>query len=106
VVLFTFPSPTRYFLIRIVTVSTLLNLMETCSFLMSPADLGARFGVSGTTFLSAVAFYFVTVEQIPRVGYHTRCDLWSSYSFFLLFGSTVENAAVFIVSQVFRLAAA
>jgi hypothetical protein len=46
--------------------------MEATAFLLSPDELGDRFGVTGTIFLAAVAFYFVTAEQVPKVSYSTQ----------------------------------
>ena len=45
-----------YFVIRVCVVSVLVTLMETVSFFVAPSDLSARFSISGTTFLSAIAF--------------------------------------------------
>ena len=47
--------------------------------------------ISGTTFLAAIAFYFVIIEEIPKVSYPTRCDLWNGVNFCLLFLSSLEN---------------
>ena len=80
-----------YYLLRITFVSVILSAVEACSFLIDVNDLGGRFGVSGTMLLSAVAFYFVTLEQLPKVAYLTRTDVWNMCTFLLLFLSTMEN---------------
>jgi hypothetical protein len=80
-----------YFVIRVCVVSVLVTLMETVSFFVAPSDLSARFSISGTTFLSAIAFYFVIIEQIPKVSYATRCDIWNGLNFGLLALSSAEN---------------
>ena len=79
---------------RVVLVSTLLAFTEATSFLVSPDDLGARFGVSGTTFLSMIALYFVQLEQIPKVSILTRSDLWNIGNFSLLFLSIFQNGVI------------
>lgn len=49
--------------------------------------------------MSAVAFYFVTLDQLPKVGYLTRTDVWNIFNFCLLFLSTVENAIVYTMAR-------
>ena len=92
-----------YYLLRITFVSVILSAVEACSFLIDVRDLGGRFGVSGTMLLSAVAFYFVTLEQLPKVAYLTRTDVWNMCTFLLLFLSTMENGASYwILSRGWR----
>jgi len=84
-------------MIRITSISLLLCLMEANAFLISPTELADRFSVTGTLFLSAVAFYYVTVEQVPKVSYSTRCDKWNTINFLLIFLAGVENSAASVV---------
>ena len=88
-----------YYLLRITFVSVILSAVEACSFLIDVRDLGGRFGVSGTMLLSAVAFYFVTLEQLPKVAYLTRTDVWNMCTFLLLFLSTMENGLAYAILE-------
>ncbi len=90
----------RSYLLRVASVSTMLMLMEAISFLTEPNDLAGRFGISGTNFLSQVAFYFVTLDTLPKSGCITRCDRWNLVNFFLMFLSNTENFAAFYAVDV------
>jgi hypothetical protein len=57
-----------FFVHRIVGVSFLLSIMEGTAFLLPSIDIGNRFAVTGTIFLSLVAFSFVAAGQVPQVG--------------------------------------
>jgi hypothetical protein len=74
--------------------------MEATAFLLSPDELGDRFGVTGTIFLAAVAFYFVTAEQVPKVSYSTRCDVWNTINFTMIFMAGLENAIAYLALKV------
>jgi len=85
-----------YFIVRIVSVSLLITLMEVTALLLSPDELGDRFGVTGTIFLASVAFNFVATDQVPKVSYLTRCDKWNFMNFGLVFLVGLENTIVYL----------
>ena len=89
------------FLMRFMTVTEMLMLLEVTSFLtITGTDLADRFSISGTIFLAMVALYYPTQELLPKVSVVTRVDRWHLYNFSLLFASNVENVAAELVRDV------
>ncbi len=83
------------YLTRVALVTVMLMMLEALSFLVDASDLGGRFSVSGTCFLSLCAFSSVTFESLPKAAVVTRSDRWNLANFFLIFVSNLENVAVF-----------
>jgi hypothetical protein len=83
-----------YYLMRLVFSLFLITCFEMCSFFLEPNALADRFGVTGTVVLAAVGVQYVAAENLPRIAYLTRLDIWIGVLFVALWLSFCENLCV------------
>lgn len=95
-----------FYLWRVFAIQILIVVLSFLVFLHAADHFGERMAFSLTLFLAAVAFSFVTAGLIPRISYLTLLDYFMLGSYAIIFLSVVENAAVYVLADRGRMAAA
>ena len=73
--------------------------MEYTSFLLDPTALSDRFGVSSSVVLAAIGIHYTAAENLPRISYLTRLDMYMFFCYVLIFSSFIENVLAFKAAQ-------
>jgi hypothetical protein len=86
-----------YFVIKIIIPLCLIVIMSWVPRWIDPREIGASLGISGTAFLTLIAYLFAITVLLPPVAYITRMDRFILLSTLMVFMSlihTVLNTAL------------
>lgn len=87
-----------YYIWKIVSGIILLEYMSMMVFALAVEEADRMMGTL-TVFLALVSFTFITGDDVPKVAYQTRIDIFINFSFFITFFMMLEHCLNYLYNE-------
>ena len=88
-----------YYLFKVILPLLLIVAMSWVVFWIDPTDLGPQLSVSVTSMLTLIAYRFAVGNEMPKVGYLTRMDLFFLGSTLVVFATLIEAVTTGVMAK-------
>jgi cadmium resistance protein CadD (predicted permease) len=78
------------YILKVIFPLVLIVMMSWCVFWTDPANSNTQFSIAVTSMLTLIAYRFTVDNQLPRLPYMTRLDVFFLISTLLVFFSLIE----------------
>jgi hypothetical protein len=90
----------QFYIWKIIVPLCLIVFMSWTVFWVNPAQFGPQIGLSATSMLTLIAFQFATTSMVPKLGYFTTLDEFTTGSTIIVFLALVQSLTTsYLVSQ-------
>ena len=87
---FTATRNVQNYILKVIFPLVLIVMMSWCVFWTDPANSNTQFSIAVTSMLTLIAYRFTVDNQLPRLPYMTRLDVFFLISTLLVFFSLIE----------------
>ncbi len=90
----------QFYVWKIIVPLCLIVFMSWTVFWVNPGQFGPQIGLSATSMLTLIAFQFATTSMVPKLGYFTTLDEFTTGSTIIVFLALVQSLTTsYLVSQ-------
>jgi hypothetical protein len=87
---FTAARNVQHYILKVILPLVLIVMMSWCVFWTDPTNSNTQFSIAVTSMLTLIAYRFAVDNQLPRLPYMTRLDVFFLISTLLVFSSLIE----------------
>lgn len=88
-----------YYLFKVILPLLLIVAMSWIVFWVDPTDMGPQLSIGVTSMLTLIAYRFAVGNEIPKVGYLTRMDLFFLGSTLAVFATLIEAVTTGVMAK-------